>query len=53
MGFEVKKDLPSLGLEVFDVLCLIQDHVIPFLPSENGMVSHSYFIAGDTDMKRI
>ena len=53
MSFEVEEDLPSLGLEIFDVLGLIQDHVIPFLPSKNRVISNSYLIASDTNMKRI
>jgi len=53
VSFEVKQDLPSLGFKILDVLSLIQDHVVPFFPPENGVVSHSDLIAGDTNVKRV
>ena len=53
MSFEVEKDLPSLGFEIFDILSFIQNHIVPFFPSENEMIGNCYFVAGDTDMKRV
>ena len=53
MSFKVKKDLPSLRLEIFDILSLVQNHVIPLFSSENRMISDSYFIAGNANMKGI
>jgi hypothetical protein len=42
-----------LTLEVFNVLGFIQNHVIPFLPSENKMVLNYQFIGSYTDMERV
>jgi hypothetical protein len=53
VGFEVKKDLPTLGFEVFDILCLVKDHIVPFLATKDGMVSYSYFIACYAYMERV
>jgi hypothetical protein len=38
LGVEPQQSLPSLGPEVLDVLSFIQDHVVPFLPSEGKVV---------------
>lgn len=42
-----------MRLEVFDVLCLVEDHVVPLLPLENGMVSHCNFVAGDAHVETV
>lgn len=53
MSLEVEKNLPTLGLEVFDILSLIKNHIVPFFSSKDRMVSHSYLIACDTNMKSV
>lgn len=53
MGLEVEEDLPSLRFEVLDIMSLVKDHVIPLLPSEDGMVSYCNFVAGDADVETV
>lgn len=53
MSLEVEEDLPALGLEVLDVLSLIQDHIVPLLAAEDGVVSHCDLIAGDADVETV
>ena len=53
VSFEVEKNLPSLRLEVFDILRLIEDHVIPLLASKNRMVSHGNLVAGYADVEAV
>jgi hypothetical protein len=53
MCLEIQQNLPALGLEVFDVLCLIEDHVVPLLPAEDGVVSHCDFVTGDADVEAV
>lgn len=45
--------MPSLAFEILNVLGLIKNHVIPFFPSENGVICDSNFIAGDANMETI
>ena len=35
---EPKQGLPPLAFEILDVLGLIQDHIVPLLPSEGKVV---------------
>lgn len=53
MGFEVEKNLPSLGLEVFYVLGLVENHVIPAFSTENRMVGDCYFVTGNAYMEAV
>lgn len=53
MCFEIKEDLPSLRLEVFDILCLIEDHIVPLLPAKDGVVSDCDLVTRDADVKTV
>ena len=48
---EMKEDLPALGLEVLDVVRLVQHHVHPLLATKHRHVAHSELIRGDTHLK--
>jgi hypothetical protein len=50
---KIKKCLPPLRLIVFDVLSLIQDHIVPLLSFEDGLVSYHDLVAGNANVKRI
>ena len=39
--------MPALRFEVFDVLSLIENHVVPFFAAEDGVIGDCYFVAGD------
>ena len=47
---EVEQRLPALGLEVLDVVRLVQDHVVPPLPPECARVLHDQLVGGDADV---
>jgi len=53
MGFEIEKNLPSLGLKVFDIMRLVKYHIVPLLSPKDGMVSDCYFVACDTNVEAI
>lgn len=50
---EVKQALPALGLEVLDVLCLIQDQVPPRLASEGLVILQHQLVRSDAHMESI
>jgi hypothetical protein len=50
---EPQQSLPALTLEILYVLSFIQNHVIPFLPSENKMVLNYQFIGSYADMEGV
>lgn len=52
-SFKVQKDLPSLGFKVFDILSLVQYHVIPFLSSKNWVICDGYLITCNADMETV
>lgn len=53
MSLKIKKNLPSLRLKVFDVMCLIKYHVIPLLSAKDRVVSYCYFITGNAYVETI
>ena len=53
LRLKVKQALPSLGLEVFDVLRLVKYKILPFLASECRMVLYDQLVAGDAYMEGI
>ena len=42
-----------MRLKIFDILGLVQHHIIPFLSSESKMVLNNQFVGGDTDVERV
>ena len=50
-GVEPQHSLPSLTFEVFDVLCLVKDHIIPLLSSESKVVLNHQLVRSDTNVK--
>ena len=48
---EAEQRLPSLGLKVLDLVRLVQDHVLPLLPTKRLMVLHSKLVARDTNVE--
>lgn len=50
---EVQQALPALGLEVLDVLCLIQDQVPPRLASEGLVILQHQLVRSDAHMESI
>lgn len=53
MCLKVEKNLPSLGFEVFDVLSLVQNHVVPLFATKDRMIGNSYFVASDADVEGV
>lgn len=53
VSLKVEKYLPTLWLEVFNVLSFIQDHIIPLLSSEDRVISNSNLIACYTNVEGI
>ena len=50
---KAQERLPSLTLEVFNVLSFIQDHVVPLLPSECKVILNDKFVRGDAHVERV
>ena len=50
---EIEKALPALGLEVLDVLGLIQDQVAPGLASERLVILKNQLVGRDAHVERI
>ena len=48
---EMKEDLPAFGLEILDVVRLVQHHVHPLLATKHRHVAHSELIRGDAHLK--
>ena len=42
-----------MRLEVFDILSLIKDHVVPFLASEGKVVLDDELVGRDADVERV
>ena len=53
LGVESKQGLPPLALEVLNILGLIEDHVIPLLPSECEVILNHQLIRRDAHVKRV
>ena len=52
-GVESEKGLPALGLEVFDVLGFIEDHVVPFLAAEGEVILDDELVGSDADVEAV
>lgn len=50
---ESQKGLPSLALEILDVLGLVQDHIIPLFPSEGKVILDNKLVRCDADVERV
>ena len=50
---EVQQALPALGLEVLDVLGLVQNQVPPGLPSEGLVVLQHQLVRSDAHVERV
>ena len=50
---EVQEQLPTLGLEVLNVLRLVEDEVLPLEPSEAAVILDDQLVAGDANVKGI
>lgn len=50
---EIQEALPALGLEVLDVLGLVQDQVPPGFPSERLVILQHQLVRSDADMKGV
>ena len=50
---EPKQGLPPLAFEVLNVLGLIQDHIVPLLPSEGKVILNDKLVRGDAHMERV
>lgn len=48
-----KKSLPPLTFKVLDILGLIQDHIVPLLPSKGKVILNYKLVRGDADVERI
>ena len=48
---EVEKKLPPLRLEVFDIVCLIEDEEIPLFGPEGSIVLYNQLVTRDTHME--
>jgi|LauGreDrversion4_2_1035121.scaffolds.fasta_scaffold22543_5 hypothetical protein len=53
LSIEAQKGLPALALKVFDVLSLIEDHVVPLFATECKMVLDHQLIRGDADVEGV
>ena len=52
-GVEPEQGLPPLAFEVLDVLGLVQDHIVPFLPPEGKVVLNYELVRGDAHMEGV
>ena len=50
---EIQEQLPALGFEVLDVLCLVQNEILPLEPSKAAVVLDNQLVAGDTNVEGI
>lgn len=50
-SIEGEKRCPSLGVDIFDGLSLIQDHILPFQTMENFIVWNDQIVWGHNHMK--
>src|SRR5512140_2614161 len=53
MRVEPEQSLPSLGLEVLDVVGLVEDHVMPPPSPEYLLVLEDHLIGGDADIPHV
>ena len=53
LGVEPQECLPSLGLEVLDILGLIKDHVVPLFPPECKVILDHKLVRSNADVKRV
>ena len=50
---ESQQGLPSLTLEVFNILGLIEDHIVPLLATESKVILNHELVGCDADMEGI
>lgn len=50
---KIEQNLPPLRLKIFDMLCFIQDHIVPLFSFEHFLVLQSDFIWCDAYLKRV
>ena len=52
-GVKPEHRLPSLTLEVLDILSFVKDHIVPFLSTESEVVLNYELVRGDTNMEGV
>ena len=50
---KIKQQLPSLWLEIFYMLSLVQDQVLPLFPSKTRMICSNQFVGSNAHVKCI
>lgn len=53
LGLEIEQRLPTLRLEVLDIMRLVENKVLPLLSPKRGMILNNEFITSDAHMKGI
>lgn len=53
MGPESEQILPSLGLEILDVMSFIEDHVYPGHAPKNMLIGENQLVGRNADMESV
>lgn len=53
LGMEAEENLPTLGLEVLNILCFVENHKVPFLALENLLILKRDFVRSDANLEVI